>query len=124
MADVFIQRTPGQTVQRQLIQSRPNTVTATQVYSPGDGVQTVIKQVFVCKQSAGDGNFSIFHDNDGTTYNESTALFWQSVISANATLVYDVNIFCDSSANVAVRSETANAITFSFYGEEVQVRAR
>jgi len=122
MPDLFVQRTSGQVVVRQLAQTQP--VTAVSLYTPGDGVQCVVKRVIICNVSAGAAAFDIYHDDDGTTYDTTTQLFKDYTISAGVTFVMDEELYVDSSGNVAAASDTTAALTFSLYGEEVQVRAR
>lgn len=124
MADVFVQRTSGQVVVRQLAQSQPAVTTAASLYTPGDGVQTIVKSVFICNTAAVPAAFDIFHDDDGTTYDSTTQLFKDYTLAAATTLVIAEELYVDSSGNVAVASDTTAALTFTLYGEEVQVRAR
>jgi hypothetical protein len=122
MPDLFVQRTAGQTVARQLAQTQP--VTAVSLYTPGDGVQCVVKRIIICNTSSAAAAFDIYHDDDGTTYNATTQLFKDYTISAGVTFVMDEELFLDSDANVAAACDVTAALTFSVYGEEVQVRAR
>jgi hypothetical protein len=124
MPDLFVQRTAGQTVARQLAQSQPTDTPAASLYTPGDGVQCVVKRVIICNTSAGSAAFDIFHDDDGTTYDTTTQLFKDYTLAAATTLVIAEELYVDSSGNVAVASDVTAALTFSLYGEEVQVRAR
>jgi hypothetical protein len=64
--------------------------------------------------------FRIFADDDGTTYDESTALFWDVTIEGNTTVELDTFMALDGSAgNLAVRTSVANALTFTAFGAEV-----
>lgn len=109
---------------RQLAQSRPSTTAVASIYTPGDGVQAVVKTVIICNQSAGAAAFSIYHDDNGTTYDQTTQLYSDSTITAGNTRVLTDELFIDSSGNVAVKTDVNSALTFTLYGDEVQVRAR
>ena len=125
MPDVFIQRTAGQVVARQLAQSQGGTVTtAASLYTPGDGVQGIVKRVIICNTSGGNAAFDLFHDDDGTTYDATSQLYKDQTITAGLTRVLEDELFVDSAGNVAVASDVTAALTFTLYGEEVQVRAR
>lgn len=123
MPDLFVQRTSGQSVSRQLAQAIATTAVAS-LYTPGDGVQCIVKRVIICNTTAAAAAFDMFHDDDGTTYGAATQLFKDQTVSVGVTLVLDEELFLDSAANLAIACDTTLALTFSLYGEEVQVRAR
>ena len=63
--------------------------------------------------------YRIFVDDNGTTYDESTALFFDVLLPVNTTDTIDVHILMnDSTGNLAVRTGTANSLTFSAFGYE------
>lgn len=117
---------PGvQSVGLQLGQSRPGNTTAASLYSPADGVQTKIVSITVCNTTASGAAFRLFHDEDGTTYDQTTALWYDAAIAANTTVELEIVIFMvGPDGNLAIRTDTADALTFTVYGEETQVRAR
>lgn len=106
--------------EKQLGQARENSANAVSVYSPGASVTAVIKTIIVCNQTANNETFRIFIDDDGTTYDQSTALFYDVPIDANQTVQIDgwfpMN---DATGNIAYRSSTANALTISVFGAEI-----
>lgn len=124
MPDLFVQRTAGQTTQRQLAQSQPTVTTAASLYSPGNGVQGIVKKIIICNSSGADAAFDLFHDDNGTTYDGTTQLYKDNTVTAGLTRVLDDELYVDSSGNIAVASDATAALTFTAYGEEVQVRAR
>lgn len=107
-------------IQEKLLgQSRPSNTTAVSIYSPSSG-NTIIKSIWVCNTSAAQVTFRIFVDDDGTTYDESTALFWDVTIDGNSTVEMDTFLAMNNSAgNIAVRSSSANALTFTLFGAEI-----
>lgn len=125
MPRTVVTRNAQQAQGLQLGQSRPDDTVAVSLYSPADGIVTIIKQVIVANTSAASAKYRICHDEDGTTYDETTALFWNVPVATETTDVLDVCVFmANSSGNLAVRTDTTEAVTFSCYGEETQVRAR
>ncbi len=105
MPDLFVQRTAGQVVARQLFQGQPAVTAAASLYTPGDGVQCVVKRIFICNTSASDVSFDLFHDDDGTTYDATTQLYKDQTVTAGLTRVLEDELFVDSSGNVAVASD-------------------
>ena len=106
--------------EKQLGQIRINSTTATSVYSPSASMNTVIKNIVVCNTSAATAKYRIFCDDNGTTYNQSTALFYDIEILADTTHLLDTFIAMNNSTgNLAVYNSVANAITFTLFGVEV-----
>lgn len=104
---------------KQLGQSRPSSTTAASVYSPASGVVTQIKTITICNTSGAAAAYSLFHDDNGTTYDETTALYWNISLDADQTETIDVNLaMSDSSGNLAVKTSVSNALTFTVYGAE------
>jgi len=101
-------------------QARLSDTTATSLYSPADGVKTQITEILVANNTAGAIACRLFHDEDGTTYDQSTALYYDKSIGANDTLrISEASIWMsNSSGNFAGRSATGNALTFTVYGIE------
>ena len=98
-------------------QSRPSDTNAASVYSPAAGTVLIVTRVLVVNTSAGNDTFSIFLDRDGTTYDQSTALFYQETLNSKTTREIEGHWFLDnSSGNLAVQSGTGSAITYTFFG--------
>lgn len=57
----------------------------------------------------------LFHDDDGTTYDESTAIVWDLKIVPGEILEVDHLFVNNSSGRVAYRSSVANALTATIY---------
>lgn len=107
--------------EKELGQLRPSTTTATSIYSPASGVTAIIKNIVICNTSNGSVKFSIYKDNDGSTYSENTALHFEQAISAKTTIVPLEGFFPmnDSNGNWAVQTDTNNALTFTLHGAEI-----
>lgn len=104
---------------RILAQSRPANTTAVSAYSPAASMVTQITRVLVCNTTGASHDFRIFLDNDGTTYDESTALFFDEALAANTTREIEGDWWMtDSAGNLAVRTDTNNAFTFTVFGIE------
>lgn len=124
MPRTYVQRTAAQELGFQLGQSRPADTVSVSLYSPADGVVATIEKLVVVNTGAS-ATFDVYHDEDGTTYDQSTALYYGSAITANGTLMLDLGLYMNSlSGNLAVRTTVSSALTFSLYGTEIKTRAR
>lgn len=105
--------------EKQLAQASATT-SPTSIFSPPSGTRIIIKTILVANNTGGTVTFSIFHDDDGTTYSSATVLFASNALAARTTR--EINTFITSntsSANFAVAASVASSITFSFYGAEL-----
>ena len=108
------------TTLKQLGQLTPANTTAASLYSPGASTQTLIKSIVVCNTGNTANKYRIFHDDNGTTYDESTALFWDIQLNKESSDILELNIAMnDSTGNLAVRTDSANDLTFTCYGAEI-----
>jgi len=106
--------------EQQLGQLRPSGTTAASLYSPPTDKTGIVKTIFVCNTTATAAKFRIFCDDNGSTYDQSTALFYDADILANETVEIDTYIaMSDSAGNLGVRTDTADALTFTAFGAEV-----
>lgn len=103
--------------EKQLAQARENSTNAVSVYSPGANETAIIKSIVICNTSGSTRTFRIFLDDDGVTYDETTALYWDVVIDRESTTQIDT-YWCmnDQNGNLAYRSSAANALTITVFG--------
>ncbi len=106
--------------EKQLGQLRPANTTAATLYSPGASTTAIIKSIVVCNTSGSAATFRIFLDDNGTTYDQTTALFYDIAIAADTTIQIDTYYAMnDSTGNLAVRTSVNNALTFTCFGAEI-----
>ena len=106
--------------EKQLAQARENSTNAVSVYSPAASTTAIIKMLTVCNQSGGSVTFRLFVDDDGTTYDETTAIYYD--VSVPPGVPFERNVFIpmnNSSGNIAYRSSVANALTITLFGAEI-----
>lgn len=108
---------------KQLGQLRPANTTAASLYSPGSNMDVHITLLIVCNTTGSAATFRLFHDEDGTTYDATTALYYDKSVSNGDVVVISYNDnngiwMGNSSGNLAVRTDTGNALTFTVYGKE------
>jgi len=74
----------------------------------------------VCNTTTTAHTFRFFIDDDGTTFDESTSMFFDTNVNGNTTL--EVSTFWAmnlSTGNAAVKTDTNSAFTFSLFGAEL-----
>lgn len=84
-------------------------------------LRTEVTRIVVCNTTGSAATYSIYHDDDGTTYDESTALFYGVSLNANSTDIIDFGgagggVMVKPSGTIGVKSGTGSAITLTFYG--------
>ena len=105
----------------QLAQARPGDTNNATLYSPPAYTKTRIVSLFICNTSGAVADARVFHDDDGTTFSEATALYWDLSVGAKETAEKELEMLMDdTSGAIGVRSDTADALTFTIYGEEVE----
>lgn len=108
--------------EQELGQSRENSTNAVSVYSPSFNETGIIKNITLCNTTASPITFRLFKDNDGATYDHSTAHFYDYPLDANETKIlvtyWPMN---NSSGNLAYRSSVANALTITVSGAVITV---
>lgn len=60
----------------------------------------------------------VFHDANGSSYTEATALVWDMKILPGQILEIDHVFMANPSGNIAYRSDTADALTITIYAIE------
>ena len=107
-------------IYEQIAQARENSTNAISVFSPGANEKIIINFINITNTSGAPAKVRMFHDDDGTTYDESTANAWDVTILADSVWDRVVQICMDnSSGNFAYRSDVANALTITIYGDRV-----
>ena len=103
----------------QLAQSRPSGTSAVSVFTAD--MVTEITLIVVCNTTGSAAAFSIFHDDDGSTFDQTTALHYTQTIAANDTVyitsdAVGAGLFVAINGQIGVQTDTSNALTFSIYG--------
>ena len=102
-------------------QTRPNSTTATSLYTPAATVTAaIIKTIVIANVTNLTAAFSLFFDDNGTTYDETTAFAWKVLIEGNTTVQFDgYYAMSDPAGNVAVQTDSANYLNFTAWGAEI-----
>ena len=70
--------------EKQLGQVRPADTATTFIYSPAAGITGICKVFHIVNTSGSDVDYEIYHDDDGTTY-DNTTIIAQATITKNNT---------------------------------------
>lgn len=103
-------------------QSRPSSTTAASLYSPGAGVRTEIGGITACNVSGATATLRIFLDIDGSTYDQSTALYYDVKVAADTTFSAEPVhpwVLDDPSGNLGIKTNVASAFNFTAWGVEL-----
>ena len=110
----------AQLEEKQLAQARLTDTNAASIYSPAAKTTAIIKSVVICNQTTSAATFRIFLDDNGTTYDQTTALFYDAPLAAKTTVSIDTFwAMNEATGNLAFRSNTSSAITITVFGAEI-----
>lgn len=106
---------------RMLARSRPGTTNATQVYSPATNRRAIVYKIIIANTTALTANASVFLDTATTTYDQTTAVLYAKAVASNTSeyITFEDGWEIDDPANIAVQTGTANALTFTVLGRQV-----
>ncbi len=88
--------------------------------------ETEVSLIVICNNRNNSQGFSIYHDDDGTTFDLDTALYIESPVAANSTVRVEsasvgAGILVSKGGTLAVASSFGGGITFTIYGTTARV---
>lgn len=104
----------------QLAQINPSNTNSRTLFSPS--VRTEVTQLVIANVTGSAATFGIYHDDDGTTYDDSTALYKAISIAANSTVTITADggpgtgFIVGVGGSIGIESSVADALTFTAYG--------
>lgn len=104
-----------------LAQHRENSTNPTTIYSGVDIVNvnsTTVNHIHIANTSGGTATCTIYYDDNGTTYDESTTLYHEMKLDPDETIEIETLIYVDYNGNLAYKSSEANALTVTLFGEK------
>lgn len=109
----------------QLAQNRPSGTTAVSAFTAS--LRTEVTAIWIANTSAAAAEYSLYHDDDGSTFDQTTALAYSVVIPANSTVLITADqlgggIAVSKDGQIGIQTDTSNALTFTLYGVVEQVR--
>jgi len=108
---------------KQLAQVVLGTATAALYSAPSSGF-AVVKEIFICCTTSGSVTIRLFHDSDGSTYDKTTALYYDYPVTGNDTVLYqaasDGGIVIDNIfGKIGGSASVGSAVTLTMYGEDL-----
>lgn len=111
----------------QLAQARPAGTSAVTMFTAT--MRTEVTSLVIANNTGSAAAYSVYHDDDGTTYDETTCLAFTVSLAANtSTVLYAGNvpgggIVVKSGGAIGIKTGTGNALTFTLYGVTESRRA-
>lgn len=104
-----------------LAQVRPDGTSAVELYAAPDELAIEVTQLVVCNVSGSTLTCNVCHDDaGGSTFNQTTALYWTRSLAAGETLrlVWEIGsgLQLSPGGQIGVTTSVADGITFSLYG--------
>jgi len=106
--------------EKQLGQLRPLDTNAASIYSPNLGVTGIPKVIVICNTTNTSAKASLFQDDDGTTFDKTTALLFEVPVTKGQSVEFNTFLpMNDENGNLAVQVDVADTLTFTVSGMEV-----
>ena len=104
---------------KQLGQARPADTNTATLYNPGASIDAVAHRVVICNTGTTAASARVFHDDNGSTFDETTALAWDILVGTASVATLDLSVaLSDDTGKLGIRSSVASALTFTAYGSE------
>ena len=100
-------------------QLAPANTSNADLYTVPANTQTVISTISVTNDTATSTTFRIYIRNNGATAAAVNALYFDTPLAGNSTLLITAGLTIDATDVVTVQSATADALTFQAFGSEV-----
>lgn len=111
----------------QLAQLRPGDTANATAYTAV--IDTEVTKIVICNTTGSPVAARVFHDDDGTTFDQTTALYYDKSVPANDTIVLEAatlgaGVQVQIGGSIGVRSATGSALTFTIYGVTASIADR
>lgn len=105
-------------IYRLLAQARPAGTTAVSGYAKPTKKLITVTHIVVVNTTGASANCSLFFDDDGTTYDQTTALVYAMPIGANGTTIFEIPFTMETDGgNIGIQTGTGSALTFNIFGK-------
>ena len=103
----------------QIAQDRPSGTSAVSAFTAS--MITEITRIVICNTTSSSAVFSLYHDDDGSTFDATTALHFEQTIPPKTTVVIEAGsigagVMVTGAGQIGIQTDTANALTFTIYG--------
>ncbi len=100
-------------------QSAPADTNDANLYTVPAGTQTVVSTISVTNDTGSSATFRIYLRKNGAAAGAVNALYFDTPLAANSTLLATAGITLGAGDIITVRTGTANALGFQAFGSEV-----
>jgi|TARA_R110000803_G_scaffold54828_1_gene111647 hypothetical protein len=107
-------------MRRQLGQLRPANTNAASVFTPTETKEYRIYSIHIANVGTEASNASIYHDANGSTYNQTTAIMYGTAVPVGGTVIIELPLGIGDyqvAGNIGVQSSVASTLNFTIYGE-------
>lgn len=104
---------------KQLGQTRPAVTTFATLYTAPASTQSLVTIKIAHVAASGTPKYRITNDDNGTAETEAEAIAWDTEISVGSTHTIGGIHMGANQGTIKVRTDTANALTFTAYGVEI-----
>lgn len=107
---------------KMLGQLRPADTNAATLYTKAQDAKVWVDYLLICNTTGTAATCRVFIDNAGSTYDQTTAIYYDKSVAANDTLTVDFSnkvYLSEASSSIGVATGTNDALTFTLFGEEL-----
>jgi hypothetical protein len=103
----------------QLAQSRPSGTSAASIFTAA--VAHEITCIVVCNTTGSAATYSVYHDDDGSTFDQTTALWYEVSLAGNSTALINFDgvgggLHVARNGQIGFKTGTGSALTVTLYG--------
>lgn len=107
---------------RQLGHLRPRNLALNLLYSPSNGREATVQEIWICNSSNQIQRFSLYYSLNDNNFNLSESLYQNININPNSTIQIRCFMPLAEQASLGVQVSEANTITFQCFGSEYNRR--
>lgn len=109
--------------------ARPADALATVLFNNTTGLPVEITRIVVCNVDGTAGSVRIFHDDAGSTFDQTTALYYDLPVAANETITIEAahagsGFRIAPGGQLGVQSSVGNRYTYTAYGVGADIAPR
>lgn len=93
--------------------------TAAALYTVPASTQTVVSSVIIANTTASAATFRLFATRSGSTYDATTALFFDISVAANSSTTLQLGMGMAAGQALAIRASAASTLTVTAFGQEL-----
>jgi len=98
---------------------RPSGTSAVSMFSPLKGEQVILRKLYISNVGGNKAKYSVFITDDSSTYDETTAIFFEIEIEKETTVVILLDIpLRDSDGDIGVQTDTGDELNFTLTGDK------